>query len=336
MEVRELVAYDVAESSQAGAARRGAMTIAREVGLGEVEVGRVGIVVSEAATNMVKHAEGGRLLVQPIGNGEASGVEALALDRGPGLTRYHEMLRDGFSTSGTPGTGLGAMLRQSSQFEVWSAPGRGTALLSRVWTGPSRRPAARLAIGGVSVPMPGEEQCGDRWTFREHQGRATVLVVDGLGHGPLAHDAASAAIAAFRQSRADESPAALMEILHAALRPTRGAAAAILGLDPLRGHAAYCGVGNIEGRILHPGGEHHLVSYFGTLGHQVRKFHTFDYEFPRDATVVLHSDGIGRHWDLADYPGLLERHPALAAGVLYRDHQRGRDDATVVVVRRVG
>lgn len=336
MEVRELVAYDVAESSQAGVARRGAMSIAREAGLGEVDIGRVGIVVSEAATNMVKHAEGGRLLVQPIGNGDVNGVEALALDRGPGLTRYPEMMRDGFSTSGTSGTGLGAMRRQSSQFEVWSAPGRGTALLSRVWTGPHSPPATGLSIGGVSVPMNGEEYCGDGWTSREHQGRATVLVVDGLGHGPQAHDAACAAIAEFRQSRVDAPPVAVMENLHAALRPTRGAAAAVIALDPVRGHAVYCGVGNIEARILHPGGEQHLVSHFGTLGHQVRKFHAFDYDFPPEATVVLHSDGIGRHWNLADYPGLSERHPALAAGVLYRDHQRGRDDATVVVIRRIG
>ena len=47
----------------------------------------------------------------------------------------------------------------------------------------------------------------------------------------------------------------------------------------------------------------------------------------------MHSDGLGTRWDLAKYPGLAARHTALIAGVLYRDFQRGRDDATVVVLR---
>lgn len=335
MEVRSLESYEVAESSQAGAARRGAMTMAREAGLDEVEVGRVGIVVTEATTNMVKHAEGGRLLVQPIANGDSTGVEALALDRGPGLARLPEMMRDGYSTSGTQGTGMGAMLRQSSQFELWSAPGKGTALLSRFWIGRHSPAPARLAIAGVSVPMKGEHLCGDGWAYCQHEDRTTVLVVDGLGHGLNAHDAATAAVTAFR-SRAEEDPASLLELVHGALRSTRGAAGAILRLDPEGGRATFCGVGNIEGRIIHANGVQNLVSHFGTLGQQVRKIHAFEYAFPANATVVLHSDGVGRHWSFDDYPGLIERHPALVAGVLYRDHQRGRDDATVVVARRVG
>lgn len=329
-----LAAYDVVESSQAGAARRGAMSLARGMGLDEVEVGRVGIVVTEATTNMVKHAEGGRLLVQPIVNGEGSGVETLALDSGPGLARIADVMRDGFSTSGTPGTGLGAIRRQSSQFEMWSAPGKGTALLSRVWTGEQVHSPARFAIGGLSVPMRGEDLCGDGWARREDEERTTLLVVDGLGHGPLAHDAARAAIAAFRTA-SDGAPQAIMEDLHGALRSTRGAAAAVVRLDPVLSRATFCGVGNIEASIVHAGGVHHLVSHFGTLGHQIRKIGAFEYDLPPDATVVLHSDGVTRRWDFADYPGLLEHHPALVAGVLYRDHQRARDDATVVVVRRI-
>ena len=329
-----LAAYDIVESTQAGAARRGAMSLARDIGLDEVEVGRVGIVVTEATTNMVKHAEGGRLLVQPIANGEGSGVETLALDSGPGLARVAEVMRDGFSTSGTPGTGLGAIRRQSNQFEMWSAPGKGTALFSRVWTRDHARGTPPFAIGGVSVPMRGEELCGDAWARREHEGRTILLVVDGLGHGVPAHDAARAAIEVFG-STSEESPHALMELLHGALRPTRGAAAAVVRLDPVLSRATFCGVGNIEASIVHAGGVHHLVSHFGTLGHQVRKIRAFEYAFPHDATLVLHSDGVSRRWDFSDYPGLLERHPALVAGVLYRDHQRERDDATVVVVRRI-
>jgi hypothetical protein len=50
--------------------------------------------------------------------------------------------------------------------------------------------------------------------------------------------------------------------------------------------------------------------------------------------LILHSDGLSARWDLDDYAGLRRRHPALIAGVLFRDHRRLRDDASVVVVAR--
>jgi len=329
----ELAAYEIGESHQAGEARRGAMTLAREAGLGDVEVGKVGIVVTEASTNMVKHADGGRLLVQPLLAGAARGIEALALDRGPGMARVADMMRDGFSSRGTPGTGLGAMERQSTVFDLYSAPGRGTAVLARVWPGDRRPTLDRLAIGGVSVPMPGETTCGDGWAADERDGCATVVVVDGLGHGPLAHAAAKAAIASFRE-HPRAMPDELIGLFHAALRSTRGAAACVARVDARKERIDYSGVGNLEARIVGSGVERRLVSQFGTLGHDLRKIRGFEYDFPHGATLIVHSDGLGRHWNLSDYPGLGEHHPALVAGVLYRDHQRGRDDATVVVLRR--
>jgi len=76
-----------------------------------------------------------------------------------------------------------------------------------------------------------------------------------------------------------------------------------------------------------------LVSHNGILGHQVRKTQEFAFPFPRGSLLVMHSDGIGTHWDLGNYAGLEHRHPALVAAVLYRDHSRGTDDATILVAR---
>jgi hypothetical protein len=80
----------------------------------------------------------------------------------------------------------------------------------------------------------------------------------------------------------------------------------------------------------------HLVSYNGTVGHTLRKLQEFAFPWPRDALLVLHSDGLGTHWDFNAYPGLTSRHPALIAAVLYRDYDRGRDDVSVVVIRNRG
>ena len=76
-----------------------------------------------------------------------------------------------------------------------------------------------------------------------------------------------------------------------------------------------------------------VVSHHGTAGGAARRIQEFTYPWKGGDILVLHSDGLGSHWTLAGYPGLAQRHPALIAGVLYRDHRRGRDDTTVVVVR---
>ncbi len=49
--------------------------------------------------------------------------------------------------------------------------------------------------------------------------------------------------------------------------------------------------------------------------------------------LVLHSDGLHTRWDLAAYPGLAARHPAIIGGALLRDFRRQRDDASVVVIK---
>jgi hypothetical protein len=77
----------------------------------------------------------------------------------------------------------------------------------------------------------------------------------------------------------------------------------------------------------------HLVSHSGIVGHAARRAQLFDVPYPPDALVVLHSDGLTSRWDLARYPGLAMRHPALVAAVLYRDFSRGSDDVTVFVAR---
>jgi hypothetical protein len=95
----------------------------------------------------------------------------------------------------------------------------------------------------------------------------------------------------------------------------------------------FAGIGNIRSLVHVPETTRHLVSHNGTLGHQVRKFQTFDFAFPPRALLVLHSDGIATHWSFDRYPGIERHHPAVIAATIYRDHARGRDDATVVVVR---
>jgi anti-sigma regulatory factor (Ser/Thr protein kinase) len=331
-------AFPVSDSTQVSAARHAAHRLAEELGFSETRAGQLALVVTELGTNLAKHAKDGELLLRGEAAPGCEAVEVIALDRGPGIRDVAASRRDGFSTSGTPGEGLGAVERQSDRLEIFSLPS-GTAILACVLREPS--PARegpghghRLYAGAVRVAAPGEEVSGDDWAAHVRDERLVVMVVDGLGHGLAAHDAARAAHVAFERVH-EQAPAPIVEAIHAALAGTRGAAVAVLAADLERGIARYSGLGNIAGVIQSSGStaRHRLVSLPGTAGVGRPQIREFQYPFAAEAMLVMHSDGISPQWDLAAYPGLLLKHPSLVAGVLFRDFARRRDDATAVVVK---
>jgi anti-sigma regulatory factor (Ser/Thr protein kinase) len=323
----------ITESSQAGAARRLATAMAGRLGFNETERGKVALVATEIAANIVAHTSGGELLLRPL-LGEPTGIELLALDKGPGMQNMGECLRDGYSTAGTPGKGLGAVRRLAGQFDLYSAPGRGTALLARLWSAARWKPppAVGLQLGVVCLPLVGEEVCGDAWAARLGPGRSLIMVADGLGHGLLAAEASRAAIQVF-EADGRHGPRPLIERAHVALQGTRGAAVAVAEVDLEGRMLRFAGIGNIAGTVITDEGSRGLVSHNGTVGHQFHKIQEFEYAWPPGALLVLHSDGLETKWRLDPYPGLAARDPSLIAGMLYRDFTRGRDDVTVLVAR---
>ena len=333
MEVGEGRRFQIPDASAAGEARRMAMSVARTMGFDDNHVGRVGIAVSEASTNMVKHATGGQLVLQQVGVNGSRGVAALALDRGPGMARPGDMMRDGESTVGTMGTGLGAIRRQSSEFGLWSSVGAGTAVYAGFWPDTAPWRSTGLAVGAVCVPVDGENVSGDAWAFHGGPERSVILVVDGIGHGPLANEAASAALQTFN-ARAQRAPAEILSDVHDALRHTRGAAIAIAEILPGRGLLRFAGVGNIAGSLIGDQGVRHLISQFGTVGHKIPRIHEQQVPWSPEASLVLHSDGLRNAWSFDQYPGLARCHPMIVAGILWRDFAREKDDATVVVIGR--
>jgi anti-sigma regulatory factor (Ser/Thr protein kinase) len=108
----------VTESSQVGEARRQAQAMARALGFDEGAAGRVALAVTEAATNVVRHGGGGEVLLRPLGDDAAPGIELMTVDRGPGMANVAASMRDGHSTSGSPGQGLGAIGRAALELEI--------------------------------------------------------------------------------------------------------------------------------------------------------------------------------------------------------------------------
>ena len=307
---------------------------AERVGFNETDAHRVGLVMTELASNVAKHAgDGGQVLLRARAGDEPE-VELLALDRGRGMANIDQSLADGHSTSGSAGTGLGAIRRLADDFDIYSQTGKGTAVLARLR--PHRRTPRPdgFEVGGVSVAMPGENACGDAWAAVTERGRIVVSVVDGLGHGELAASAASAALAA-TPAGSFGTPREGLGLMHGAIRHTRGAAAMIVSVDARSMTATAAGIGNIAAVIVGTTSVRQAVSMSGILGHEVRQFREYQYPWSADALLVMHSDGLISHWSLETYPGLRQRSAGLAAAVLYRDLQRGRDDVTVVVAREL-
>lgn len=328
MEVASTLVTIQEQTDVAEARRRGSERAAR-LGFDEVAIGRVSIAVTEAATNLLKHAGGGQILIGPAAGRGRSGVQLIALDRGSGIPNVVASLRDGFSTAGTPGSGLGAISRSSSTFDLFTQSGGGTVLAATIYPDG----AQPLAIGGLSVPKPGERECGDGWAVWSAGELTSILMVDGLGHGSQAAAAAEIALATFRK-HAERSAADVMTWVHQALRSTRGAAVAVAELDHRNNSLRFCGIGNIAASTITPTGDtQHLVSLSGIAGHVMRRVQPFTYTWGRGSLLVMHSDGVASHWSLASANGLAARRPDVIAGVLFRDHRRGHDDASVVVAR---
>jgi anti-sigma regulatory factor (Ser/Thr protein kinase) len=329
MEMTSGFVVPVTEPSQVSEARRRGAEIASALRLDETTSGRAALVITEAATNLLKHGGGGEIFVGPAGVSPARGVQVIALDKGRGMPDVSASLEDGVSTTGTAGTGLGAIARVSSSFDVYSSPGDGTVIAATVYANGFAPPVA----AGVSVPFPGETKCGDGWASWRAGELMSIFVSDGLGHGPDAAHATDLATTAFRQ-HAERSTREIIGYVFAALKSSRGAAVAVAELDQREGRARFCGLGNIAGALVRPdGSSQSLVSHPGIAGHTMRRLREFTYEWPPGSLIVLHSDGLSTHWSLDPYAGLSSRRPDVIAGVLYRDFRRVRDDATVVVAR---
>lgn len=322
----------VTEASQVAEARRYAIAGAHSIGFDETASGRVAIVATELATNIVKYGVPGEVLIGIYEDDTGTGLEILALDKGEGFSDLSSALRDGHSTGGSPGSGLGAVRRLSDAFDIVSRPGSGTAVMARL---SRNRPAVSDAaprFGAATVPLKGETANGDAYAIRERADGWTAIVSDGLGHGPDAARASEEALRLFRKHQ-DKPPAAILSAIHAGLSHTRGGAVSVARYDMETGILTFAGIGNVVGAVASGSVIKRTVSLAGTAGHAARRIQEFEYPMQPHDLFVLCSDGIATSWHIDGYPGLTAAHPTLVSGVIYRDFARARDDATVLVVR---
>jgi anti-sigma regulatory factor (Ser/Thr protein kinase) len=324
--------FVVTQSADVGAVRRAVAGCADRLRAGPGLADQAGQAATELATNLLHHAlPGGWILARPL---PPAAVEILAVDRGPGIDDLAAALSGRSARPYGLGCGLSAVARASSHFDIDTGPGRGTTVLAVVASGDPRTATGRPpppCWAGVSVGI--DDACGDGWAVAEVGGGITVTVVDGLGHGAYASLAADAAMGALAENPTDLD--GYLARANAAMRETRGAVLAVCRLEPHRGEMRCLSVGNISGAILHAGAQCTLVPFRGVVGaaDTPPRSKITSYPWLPGATLVLWTDGLASHIDLASYAGLFTHAPAVAAAALHRDHSTDHDDSTVVVVR---
>jgi anti-sigma regulatory factor (Ser/Thr protein kinase) len=317
----------VEDSSAAAACRNAAQALASRLRFPAARADQLNLAVTEAASNLHKHASQGSMLLRIAREGSRPGIEMVTIDAGPGLRDAAAALRDGHSTSGTLGIGLGAIRRLADFCDLYSAHGHGTALVARFW--PEPQPGTDRCAGLVR-PITGESECGDVFGAVEADGQLTGVLCDGLGHGPLAASAAAEGVAAVLEDPAGE-PAALVERAHRRMAHTRGGALAVVQVT---GQAVrFAGLGNVAAMLLADGTRRSMLSVPGIAGHQARSIRQFEYTAPPGAAIILHSDGISSRWEAAALPGLNARDPLVVAAALLAQAGSRRDDAGVLVLK---
>ena len=322
----------VEDASAVVACRNAALAMADRLQFPAARRDQLALAVTEAASNLYKHArQGSPCGCASTGTPPPPGIALVTIDAGPGLADVNAAMRDGHSTAGTLGIGLGAIRRLADFCDLYSVPGHGTALAARFRP---ERPAAASGgparWAGLVRPITGEVECGDVYGAIRVDDTVTAVLCDGLGHGPLAATAATAGVAAVLDEP-DGEPAALVERAHRRMSHTRGGA---LGVVQVRGQVAwFAGLGNIAASILSGGGRKSMLSVPGIAGHQARTIRQFEYQVPPGAAVVLHSDGITSRWEIAALPGVASKDPLLIAAVLLGEAGIHRDDAGVLVLK---
>lgn len=321
----------ISDRSSVGEARRTATAVAQLLGFDQDRCSDISIVTTELANNILLHGTSGELLVCPADGGQ-QWLDIMALDKGSGIQDVNRAFEDGVSTIGTAGHGLGAVKRLSDEVSIYSNPGGGAVVFCRFQLFETSR---GVSLGIINIPVNGELKCGDAYLALPGASRSLFMVVDGLGHGAVASEAADAAFKAVLAT-SQESLSEIMTVTHNALKATRGAAMSIAIVDHQRSVVNYAGVGNISGAIGGSTSTRGMVSRNGTLGVVLPKVQEYAYPFQAGMTLLMFSDGLNSRCSLSDYPGILRRPPGLIAGLLYRDFSRRRDDATILVASLEG
>jgi serine/threonine-protein kinase RsbT len=113
--------------------RQLARTRAVEMGFGLVDQTKIVTAASELARNTLDYGLGGTVLLEALSEGPRRGLRLTFEDHGPGIADLDLVLKDGYTTGGGLGLGLGGARRLMNEFSLESQPGKGTRVCVTRW-----------------------------------------------------------------------------------------------------------------------------------------------------------------------------------------------------------
>lgn len=311
--------------------------VTRRMGFTDTLRERMELVCNEIVSNQVKYA-GGKGLVQIWEEqGRYPCLDLFALDYGPGIANLPAAKEDGFTTTGTMGKGLGAIIRLSAESEFYTlpmgmslhAPWHGTAIWARFYQ-QETPPAQAYQAGYYIRAYQDDVHNGDMICQMPQAGRMRWLHADGLGHGVEAAETVKGSCGVLD---AEANLETMLERLSSRLRGTRGAVAMTCEVEMSEQKARICGVGDMDAYLICNGAKRTIGFSPGVLGHAHRHFVTEEISFPQQALLITSSDGLRKSWGLDTFPGLWRLHPQFIAMFLGLVVGRNNDDKSVFVIR---
>ena len=301
----------------------------------ETQISEIDIIVAELASNLVKHANDGQILVKLIRDNNNEGIEIIGIDNGKGIPDINKMLRDGETTKNTLGLGLGAMQRLSDTFQIYSQKDWGTIVLCRKYvtdvTTNTQPPFAE--IRSVVIPKPGETQCGDRFFQIVNKNHIKLFLADGLGHGAEAARAVEEAGIAFANCQ-EAHPPDILRFINLSVKKTRGLVGMVAVFDIANKTWEICGVGNITTKINGSSANKSYMSYNGIIGLNVpRVLNAQRITHEKGQQIILCSDGLRSRWDTLKYTGIIRYDLSILATALIKDFSRNTDDSSVAICK---
>ncbi len=113
--------------------RQAVRALAIRLGFSLVEQTKIVTAASELARNTVDYGGGGIVRLQTLADGRRVGLRLTFEDKGPGIENLELVMKDGYTSGGGLGLGLGGARRLSNEFEIVSRPGEGTRVSIARW-----------------------------------------------------------------------------------------------------------------------------------------------------------------------------------------------------------
>jgi anti-sigma regulatory factor (Ser/Thr protein kinase)/serine/threonine protein phosphatase PrpC len=335
--------FEVRETYDIGFIRRQITDLMTNLQFSEKKIAEVAIVVSELCSNLIKHSavDGKIKILQILGEGR-TGIEIVAEDKGPGIENVDEALKDGVSSRGTMGGGFGAIRRLSDFFDISSNKKMlgnstiepGTIVTVRKWSGSSLSTLGTnnsdISISVLSRPYKGLAVNGDSYYFKSFQEREIIAVIDGLGHGTQAYEAANCAVKTI-DGNTHKSIEEIIRTMNKDLKKTRGAVVALFIIDKFKKEFEMLSIGNIDSRYMSENSTERLFSNNGFIGAYNGNCKTIRRAYKKGDMLVICTDGISPRWETEKYTNGFTNNPAALCNIIFKEYSRENDDATTLV-----